>query len=232
METKLESIMLWGHSLAEYRQMFALSDADLTKSIFDCTAGAASFAAEMHQLGHHVIACDGMYGQTKQALQTKLDQAYQALLAELQRNVDNFRWQNVTSPRALADAWYQTAQVFLQDYDAGLAAGRYIMAKPPQFEFADHTFDLALCSHFLFHKYFHQDSERFLIDAVLGLARIASEVRIFPLLDVKGNISKLIGPVMLALQQREFGIEVKQVDYEFQQGGNAMLRVWARTCTV
>ena len=31
METKIESIMLWGHSLAEYQQMFALTEEDLQK---------------------------------------------------------------------------------------------------------------------------------------------------------------------------------------------------------
>ena len=37
---------------------------------------------------------------------------------------------------------------------------------------------------------------------------------------------------MLALQARDFGVEVKAVNYEFQKGGNAMMRVWAQTCAV
>ena len=128
-----------------------------------------------------------MYGKSQAQLRDALDAAHNALLQELHGNVNKYRWPNVTSPKALADAWYQAAQLFLTDYPQGLREGRYIMAKPPQFDFADGEFDLALCSHFLFHKYFHEESQQFLIDVILALARIASEVRIFPATRCQGS---------------------------------------------
>ncbi len=232
METRVESIMLWGHSLDEYIQMFDLTEADLSKSILDCTAAAGSFNTEMTKKGHNVISCDGMYDRSADDLRSELTQAHHKLLAEIKDNEHKFRWQRVQSPEALAKAWEQSADQFLADYEAGRKEGRYVQAKPPQLGFKDHQFDLALCSHFLFNKYFHKDIDQFLFDAVVELCRVAHEVRIFPLLDVKGEISKMIGPLMLHLQQNDYGVEIREVKYEFQKGGNAMMRVWANTCDV
>ncbi|QLH43352.1 MAG: hypothetical protein HWD59_11985 [Coxiellaceae bacterium] len=49
--THKSDVLLWGHSLAEYRSMFNLTEQDLDKSIIDCASGFASFNAEMHQQG-------------------------------------------------------------------------------------------------------------------------------------------------------------------------------------
>ena len=48
---KLEQVVPWGRSLAEYRAMFALSEADLQRRILGCGDGPASFNAEMTAAG-------------------------------------------------------------------------------------------------------------------------------------------------------------------------------------
>ena len=62
------------------------------------------------------------------------------------------------------------------------------------------------------------------------LARVAKEVRIFPLIDRHGQPSPFLGPVLLGLQEGNYGVEVKEVPYHLQPKGNAMLRVWAQQC--
>jgi hypothetical protein len=58
------------------------------------------------------------------------------------------------------------------------------------------------------------------------MCRVAKEVRIFPLLvSFSGETSPLLQPVINELQQRGYKVEIEQVPYEFQKGGNKLLRV-------
>ena len=61
---------------------------------------------------------------------------------------------------------------------------------------------------------------------------MASEVRIFPLIDREGNTSEFLGPVLLQLQKENYGVEVREVNYHLHKAENAMLRVWAQKCDV
>ena len=47
-----------------------------------------------------------------------------------------------------------------------------------------------------------------------------------------GGLSDELGPVMLLLQEHDYGVEVREVPFHQQVGGNAMLRVWSQTCDV
>ena len=97
--------------------------------------------------------------------------------------------------------------------------------------FADFTFDFALSSHYLFADLDDQDVD-FHLQAIRELARVAKEVRIFPLIDRHGQPSPFLGPVLLGLQQEGYGVEVREVKYYLQPKGNAMLRVWAQQCHI
>ena len=43
-----QKLVLWGHSLVDYREMFVL-DEQLTKRLLDCYPGPASFNAELNK---------------------------------------------------------------------------------------------------------------------------------------------------------------------------------------
>lgn len=58
---KLTEIVPWGRTLAEYKLMFALSDADLNRQILGCGDGSAGFNAEMTTLGYSVISLDSFF---------------------------------------------------------------------------------------------------------------------------------------------------------------------------
>lgn len=94
--------------------------------------------------------------------------------------------------------------------------------------FKDFEFDLVLNLNDLFGRPVRQPSTY--VAAIKEMARIGKEVRIFPLLDEKGEIAAILGPVLLALQQENYGIEVKEVSSKHYQQGNAMLVVRANTC--
>jgi len=57
------------------------------------------------------------------------------------------------------------------------------------------------------------------------MCRVAGEVRIFPLLDMSGQLSPHVDPVCDRLRRHHCKWDIETVDYEFQLGGNQMLRL-------
>ena len=117
-------------------------------------------------------------------------------------------------------------QQFLEDLPIGIQQGRYIIGELPMLSFDTKQFDLALCSHFLF-TYSDLLSQDFHLTSIQEMCRVASEVRVFPLLNnYSTDVSPLLPSVMEDLTAQGYNLEIKQVPYEFQKGGNQMLRVW------
>lgn len=99
----------------------------------------------------------------------------------------------------------------------------------PVLPYKTSEFDLALCSDTIFQ---HGLSVSAMYTAIKELCRIATEIRIFPLLDSVGKISDELGPLMLYLQKNNFGVEVRAVSCKAEHGDNALLRIWSQTCEV
>jgi hypothetical protein len=118
-------------------------------------------------------------------------------------------------------------KTFLDDYESGKIGGRYLAASLPDLPFGDREFDLALSAHFLF-LYSDQLSLDFHRSGLLELCRVAREVRVFPLLDVNGVPSPHLGPLLDEFHATDLEAEIREVPYEFQRGGNRMLRIRAR----
>jgi hypothetical protein len=71
--------------------------------------------------------------------------------------------------------------------------------------------------------YSEQLSADFHVRSVIEMARVAREVRIFPLLMLGNAPSPHVPLVRAELERRGFHHEVRRVPYEFQKGGNEML---------
>ena len=220
----LDQVVPWGRSFDEYARMFALTEADLRLSIVGCGDGPASFNAEATRRGVTVISCDPIYKWSTSQLRDRIADTYAQIIEQTRQNEHEFLWDTFASVEELGRARMSAMQEFLDDYDQGKAAGRYIDAALPQLPFANQTFGLALCSHFLF-LYTEQLGEDFHHAAVEELLRIAAEVRIFPLLALGSQPSRLLQPVVAQLRGRGRHVTIEQVPYEFQRGGNKMLRI-------
>jgi len=94
----------------------------------------------------------------------------------------------------------------------------------PSLPFLDAQFDLAVCSHFLF-LYSKQFDAKFHLAAIRELRRVAKEVRIFPLLAMGSVPSPHLDSVSATLKDEGLDVSIKTVPYEFQRGGNKMMRV-------
>lgn len=224
MVVKLENVVPWGRTLTEYRAMFALSDEDLGKPILGCSDGPASFNAEMTALGHSVVSVDPIYAFTAVQIEARVRETYPIIIEQVANKPDDFVWDVIKSPTELGELRMTAMHSFLADFEDGLGNGRYLPAELPHLPFEDSQFDLALCSHFLFLYSDHFDAE-FHIASVRELLRIGNEVRIFPLLDLNGQSSAHLSTVVDTLRTDGFDVAIEKVGYEFQRGGNEMLKI-------
>lgn len=225
MPLSLEKAVPWGRSLDEYRRMFAIGDDELSQRFLGCADGPASFNAEMSALGHSVISIDPIYHFSAAEIRQRIESTAERLLQHARKNADEFVWSDqIPDPDQLGRLRMRAMERFLADFEQGLREGRYLAAELPDLPLAGRQFDIALCSHFLF-LYSEQLSEQFHIDAIRKLLSFAGEVRVFPLLDLTAKPSRHVGPVSAALQADGYAVTIETVDYEFQRGGNQMMRV-------
>jgi hypothetical protein len=203
--------------------MFALSDADLRLRILGCADGPASFNAEATRRGSAVISVDPLYRWDTRTIRDRIAMTYEQILDQTQRNTHQFVWDTIRSVEELGRMRMEAMEEFLRDYDLGKREGRYVEATLPTLVFPDKFFDLAVCSHFLF-LYTEHLPEAFHRSAILELCRLASEVRIFPLLALDGRPSPFVAGIVDDLRD-SYEVSVETVPYEFQRGGNQMMRV-------
>jgi hypothetical protein len=221
---KLEEVVPWGRTLAEYRSMFSLSETDLNTKILGCGDGPASFNAEMTELGHSVVSIDPVYQFSAAQIEQRVRATYEPIVSQVKQNPDRYIWQNFRDADELGKARLAAMDKFLLDYESGKVAGRYLHQSLPNLEFGDDRFELCVCSHLLF-LYSEQLSLNFHLAAIHELLRIAAEVRIFPLLRLDGEPSSYLELVLKDLSNKGFNVRVESVDYEFQKGADRMLRI-------
>ncbi len=204
--------------------MFNLSEDDLNLRILGCADGPASFNAQMFKHGHRVISCDPLYQFTAAQIRSRIDATYHNVIEQTRQNQDKFLWELVQSPDELGRVRMAAMDEFLADYEQGLEDGRYIAAELPTLPFSPASFDLAVCSHFLF-LYSDNFSLAFHQQAVQAICRVAKEVRIFPLLTYNATPSPYVDPLTKSMKAMGYKVSIEIVPYEFQRGGNKMMRV-------
>lgn len=225
-----KDLLLSGHDLLDYTHMFNLTDQDLTQKVITLASGFDSFNAEMHAFGTEVISCARNYHLSYEEMCALVAHNLKRMHDHLEERQEQYLFDPQASLKKVRDKWQRASIRFLNDYAKGKEEGRYRADVLPNLAFDDNAFDLALSSHFLFaHPELSLGSQ---IKFIMEMARVAKEIRIFPLSNSYGDISPELGPVMLALQEEHYAVEIRQVDYEFQRGSNAMLRVQATVCHI
>jgi hypothetical protein len=208
--------------------MFALTEHDLDRRSLGCSDGPASFNAEATRRGHRVVSCDPIYGFDRSQIEDRIDAAYHEVLEQTRQNAHEFVWgAGIRDVAELGEVRMAAMRTFLDDFESGKRAGRYVEAALPALPFETGAFDLALCSYFLF-LYSTQLGEAFHRAAVRELCRVASEVRVFPLLALGGERSPFVDGCVDDLTAAGYRVTIERVPYEFQRGGNEMLRVRGR----
>ena len=220
----LEQVVPWGRSFAEYRRMFALTDDNLSTRILGCGDGPASFNAEATRCGGTVVSTDPIYQWNAAQIRERITVTYDEVLTQTRRNQDEFVWNAIGSVDELGRVRMTAMQDFLDDFGSGKTDGRYVAGALPALPFANDAFELALCSHLLF-LYSSQLGEAFHAAAIEELCRVAREVRVFPLLALGGQLSPYLAASVAGLHAAGYDASIERVPYEFQRGGNEMLRI-------
>ena len=204
--------------------MFALSREDFEKRILGCGDGPASFNCMLTKQGGYLISADPIYHFSAADIVRRIDETYEEVMKQTRNNKNEFVWQHISSVEELGRVRMDAMKVFLSDFPAGRKEGRYIEANLPDLPFKDGAFDIALCSHFLF-LYSEQLSEDFHIQSIKELCRVSSEARIFPLLELGAKKSLYLESIKDRLVKDGLAVTIEKVPYEFQKGGNEMMRV-------
>lgn len=228
MAMQLDQVVPFGRSLDEYQAMFALSPDDLNKKIVGVADGPASFNAEMQVMGKRVRSVDPLYTFSAAEIEQRFYAVVDGIIRQIRETPNDWAWTFHRSPEQLRERRVQVLTRFLADYERGKADGRYIIGELPRLDCSNTQFDLALCSHFLF-LYSDHFTYEFHRAALFEMLRIASEVRVFPLLTLALKPSPYLAPLLEDLARAGYHHDIRTVPYELQRGGNQMLRIkWAR----
>ena len=223
--------VLWGEHLDEYSRMFGLTETDLNSRLLEYNCGATAVNAELRQENRSIISCDPLFSLEKNDFVHTVNKTFDQAVCDLRNASKQYDFSYYGGFEALVEKRRQGIETCLADYEQGVIEGRYLPCEEDVVPFENFSFDLAISTNYLFSSISPQGTD-FHLQCIRELTRVAKEVRIFSLMDRDGQPSPLIGPVLLGLQQANYGVEIRTVDYQLQQGDQAMLRVWALECVV
>lgn len=224
---ELSEIVPWGRSMDEYRRMFGLKDSDLKLKILGCGDGPSSFNCEMTKLGYKVISIDPVYVFTRAQIEKRINESFEKVVSQAEINSGDYVWNEFRNADGMGQTRLCAMKKFLDDFDKGLSEKRYLPEKLPSLSFEGEHFDLSLCSHFLF-LYSEQLSIHFHIESIKEMLRVSFETRIFPLLNLKNQLSPYLETVCDFFNNHGYNAEIIPVAYEFQRGADKMLKIARR----
>jgi hypothetical protein len=222
MVMKLDKVVPFGRSLDEYVKMFNLAAEDLQKDILGVGDGPASFNAEGTARGYNITSIDPIYQFEGKEIKQRFDAVVDNIIDQIIATPNNWVWSYHKNPQELKASRIKTLNTFLQDYFQGKQAGRYQAQELPHLDFADQSYDLALCSHFLF-LYSEQCDRDFHVAAIAEMLRISREVRIFPLLTLMQETSPYLDFARDKFENLGYLTSITPVPYELQPNANQML---------
>lgn len=214
----------WGRSFDEYVRMFSLTPTDLKRKIMGCGDGPASFNAELTKRGGNITSVDPVYYFSADQIKQRIGEARDEIIDQTWKNYNKFIWQEIDSVEKLEKIRMSAMEKFLEDFPKGTIQKRYVPGELPFLPFSDKEFDLAVCSHLLF-LYTDNLSLEFHLRSLEELCRVSNEIRIFPLMDLNANRSSYVGPIINFLRIKKRDVMEVKVAYEFQKGGNTMLKI-------
>jgi hypothetical protein len=223
MAFELKNVVPWGRNLEEYSRIFKLTEFDIKSRILSFGDGPASFNYEMTKLDRKVISLDPIYQFTKDELKQRISETKDEILEQTRANLDNFVWTNIKSIQDLEQIRMNAMNNFIDDFELGKTQERYIYHELPNpTKYSDLSFDLGLSSHFLI--LYSQLGLDFHIKSISEMLRICKEIRIFPILNLNAAKSEVLDGI-IDFFQSDYMISIDFVDYEFQKGGNQMLKI-------
>jgi hypothetical protein len=209
-------------ALADYRDMFVLTDEDLVAGpILDCPGGASPFGAQVRARGGTAVSVDPVYTTGPAELMALVRADIERTYAWAATQDATVNWSYVGSADAMRRAFEVGADLFAMDYDPG--SPWYVAAQLPNLPFPDRHFRLALCSHLLFcYPEYLGYAEH--LAGLLELMRVtAGEVRVYPLIDTAAATYPRLAELRTDLAARGVETEIRSANCSWQTGGDRFL---------
>jgi len=186
--------------------------------------GAASVVAEIASAGGSAVAVDPAYALSWDDLESRARQDVLRGVELVDKFPDRFVWHYFSDAADHRATRLAALQRFIEHYPTTAPGMIYVVGEFPDLPFPNESFDLVLCSHFLF-TYWDRLSFDFHLAAIREMVRLSrAETRIFPLLAAgSGEPYPEMTALRRALSDRGIETEVRKVSYEFQAGGDEML---------
>lgn len=216
-------------SFKEYADMFGLEE-DLLRgrAVLDVSGGASSFTADAYRAGADACAADPLYGLDAEEMSRKGLDEIEVSSAKIAGNSEVFDWSYYGSPERHRAIREESFVKFMDDYTSPSGKGiRYRQALLPNLPWEDRSFDLVLCSHFLF-LYKDQFDEAFHLDALTELLRVCrpgGEVRVYPLLGFDGRIYEGLDGLTARLKERGVSVDFPESRLPFIPDSTSLLRL-------
>ena len=205
--------------------MFALPGGLEGKSIVDIAGGASSFAADCRSRGINAYAVDPRYALDADAMLADARQEIETSTDKLRSLEHRFDWSYYGSLELHREGRLRSFARFKDDFTALGKEERYITGSLPALPFEDGSFDLALCSHFLF-LYADQFGPEFHEQAVLEMVRVCrpgGEVRIYPLKSLRWEPYPHMEALFAAIRKAGAAPRLEQSDLPFIPGTSELL---------
>lgn len=216
-------MLVTSRSFDEYVAMFDLDPAALPARILDCSGGVAGFAAEAGRRSARAVAVDPAYALARDDLARLGSDDLARGNAIADQYPDRFTFEWYGGPERRLTLRKAALAQFLMDRTT--TPGRYVAGQLPQLPFRSSSFDVAVCSHLLF-TWADQLGLDWHRAALVELARVATQVRVFPtVMQGPGERVPFWDQLMADLADAGLRTQRRQVPYEFQRSANTMLVV-------
>ncbi|WP_225446387.1 class I SAM-dependent methyltransferase [Paenibacillus rhizovicinus] len=175
-------------SFEEYVRMFDLREQRLEGRILDIAGGASSFTADAVAGGLDAYAADPRYALDYEVLIREATEEIAVSAAKIAKLADKFDFSyygSVDNHRANREASLLRFEAHFGQPEE--RAKRYTAASLPHLPLESDSFDIVLCSHFLF-LYEDQFDYSFHRDAILEMMRVCKPggtVRIYPVMSLR-----------------------------------------------
>ncbi|MEB6332040.1 SAM-dependent methyltransferase [Staphylococcus pseudoxylosus] len=221
---EIKRVIFIGRTYEEYFSMFNLNLAELKgEKVLDCPAGACSFTAIGRKKGLNIEPCDIAYTFNATELYNKGKDDLKHAMEKMQSSKSNYCWRYFKNISHLKRHRMQALTDCI--YDMEQNPNSYKAASLPKIPYKNNEFDNLLSAHFLFMyaDYFDYHFHKQTLNEMLRVTK--KEIRIFPIVNLKGERYEKLDDIINYLSELGCKIEEVKVDYEFQTNANTMLKI-------
>lgn len=227
---EFDAIAFFGRNIEEYVAMFDLDLNEMVDmDVLDCPAGPSAFALQAAERGIYVTACDPLYAMPgAHELRSIVDRTCANIAEKQTYNRGMFHKELVPVHERR-----KSMEIFLEDYEEGRRAGRYLAAQLPELAFADQSFDYVLSGNMLF---LYADLKcggmmenspldfQFHKRSLQELVRVARrDVRVYPLVGPEKTECTFLQPLLEHFRAEGLSVSLKPVAQRDIIGAEQML---------